>query len=126
MFSSVICEFFKNTVVQRCSVKKVFLEISQNSQENTFARAFFLIKISSVILGHNKFRTYSGQLLSTFNKVNIDLIKGTLPRGGWTFLIKSSIYTRFPMIKPIDVFSKKNVFMNGFLKFILLYVHLTK
>ena len=27
------------TVAQRCSVKKVFLEISQNSQENTCARA---------------------------------------------------------------------------------------
>ena len=31
-------------VVQRCSVKKVFLEISQNSQENTCARVSFLIK----------------------------------------------------------------------------------
>ena len=31
-------------VVQRCSVKKVFLEISQNSQENTCARVLFLIK----------------------------------------------------------------------------------
>ena len=28
-------------VVQRCSVKKVFLKISQNSQENTGARVFF-------------------------------------------------------------------------------------
>ena len=28
-------------VAQRCSVKKVLLEISQNSQENTCARAFF-------------------------------------------------------------------------------------
>ena len=28
-------------VVQRCSVKKLFLEISQNSQENTCSRAFF-------------------------------------------------------------------------------------
>ena len=27
-----------------CSVKKVFLEISQNSQENTCARVSFLIK----------------------------------------------------------------------------------
>ena len=27
--------------VQRCSVKKVFLEISQNSQENTYARVSF-------------------------------------------------------------------------------------
>ena len=32
-------------VVQRISVKKVFLEISQNSQENTCARVFFLIKL---------------------------------------------------------------------------------
>ena len=34
-------------VAQRCSVKKVFLEISQNSQENTCARASFLIKLQS-------------------------------------------------------------------------------
>ena len=30
---------------QRCSMKKVFLEISQNSQENTCARVSFLIKL---------------------------------------------------------------------------------
>ena len=28
-------------VAQRCSVKKMFLELSQNSQENTCARVFF-------------------------------------------------------------------------------------
>ena len=28
-------------VVRRCSVKKAFLEVSQNSQENTFARVSF-------------------------------------------------------------------------------------
>ena len=32
-------------VAQRCSVKKVFLEISQNSQENTCARASVLVKL---------------------------------------------------------------------------------
>ena len=32
-------------VVCRCSVKKVFLEISQNLQENTYARVSFLIKL---------------------------------------------------------------------------------
>ena len=32
-------------VVQRCSVKKVFLKISQNSQEDTFVRDSFLIKL---------------------------------------------------------------------------------
>ena len=34
-------------VVWRCSVEKVFLEISQNSQENTCARASFLIKFQA-------------------------------------------------------------------------------
>ena len=34
-------------VVQRCSVKKVFLKISQNSQENTCARVSFLIKFQA-------------------------------------------------------------------------------
>ena len=34
-------------VVQRCSIKKVFLEISQNSQENTCARVSFLIKLQA-------------------------------------------------------------------------------
>ena len=35
-------------VVWRCSVKKVFLEISQNSQENTCARVSFLIKLQAL------------------------------------------------------------------------------
>ena len=34
-------------VVQICSVKKMFLEISQNSQENTCARVSFLIKLQA-------------------------------------------------------------------------------
>ena len=32
-------------VIQSCSVKKLFLEISQNSQENTCARVSFLAKL---------------------------------------------------------------------------------
>ena len=32
-------------VAQKCSVKKMFLEILQNSQENTCARVSFLIKL---------------------------------------------------------------------------------
>ena len=34
-------------VVRMCSVKTVFLEISQNSQENTCARDSFLIKLQT-------------------------------------------------------------------------------
>ena len=35
-------------VAQRCSVKKVFLEITQNSQENTCARDSFLNKVAGL------------------------------------------------------------------------------
>ena len=35
------------TVVRRCSVKKVFLEISQNSQESTCTRVCLLIKLQT-------------------------------------------------------------------------------
>ena len=41
--------FFRKTeaVVRRCSVKMVFLEILQNSEENTGARVSFLIKLQA-------------------------------------------------------------------------------
>ena len=41
--------FITEVVVQRCSVKKVFLEISQNSQQNTSARASFLKPVLSSV-----------------------------------------------------------------------------
>ena len=40
----VVCA---EAVVQRCSVKKVLLEILQNSQENTCVRVAFLIKLQA-------------------------------------------------------------------------------
>ena len=42
-----IKSFFLETVSQRCSVKKVFLEISKNSQESACARVCFLIKLQA-------------------------------------------------------------------------------
>ena len=39
---------YTKAVMQRCSVKKVFLEPSQNSQGNTFARVSFLIKFIQI------------------------------------------------------------------------------
>ena len=36
---------FSEAVTQRCSLKKMFLEILQNSLENTCAGVFFLIKL---------------------------------------------------------------------------------
>ena len=43
----VLTSYCSEAVVQRCSVKKVFLEILQNSQENTCARDSFLIKLQA-------------------------------------------------------------------------------
>ena len=37
----------EEAVTRRCSVKKVFLEISQNLQENTGARVSFSIKLEA-------------------------------------------------------------------------------
>ena len=38
---------YTEAIAQRCSAKKVFLEILQNSQENTSARVSFLIKLQA-------------------------------------------------------------------------------
>ena len=38
---------YLEAVARRCSIKKVFLEISQNSQENTCARDTLLIKLQA-------------------------------------------------------------------------------
>ena len=43
----VFAKTFIAAVVQMCFVKKMFLEISQNSQENTCARVSFLIKLQT-------------------------------------------------------------------------------
>ena len=40
----VVIQRKRETVTQRCSIKKVFLEISENSQENIFVIVSFLIK----------------------------------------------------------------------------------
>ena len=51
-------------VVQWCSMKKVFSEISQNSQENTYARVSFLIKFSwSLQLRHWCFAVNTAKFL---------------------------------------------------------------
>ena len=41
---------FIEAVAQRCHVEKVFLEISQNLQENTCARVSSLIKLQAATL----------------------------------------------------------------------------
>ena len=51
MMKRVFCQKLQSlqieAVISRCSVKKVFLEISQNLPENTCARDSFLIKLQA-------------------------------------------------------------------------------
>ena len=47
LFLFIILVYYLEAVAQTCFVKKVFLEISQNSQENTFARVSILTKLQS-------------------------------------------------------------------------------
>ena len=47
VLSCWLCWPQTEAVAQRCSVKKVFLENSPNSQENTCARVAFLIKLQA-------------------------------------------------------------------------------
>ena len=42
----LLFEMESEAVVQRCSIKTVFLEISQNSQESTCARVSFLMMLT--------------------------------------------------------------------------------
>ena len=44
---ALVNNILEEAVAQRCSVKKLFLEISQNSQGNTCARVSFLIKLQA-------------------------------------------------------------------------------
>ena len=50
-------------IVRKCSVKKVFLKISQNSQENTCARLSFLIKLQAFL------QNASSASKNTFSKI---------------------------------------------------------
>ena len=47
LFPEKVDERKLGAAVQRCSIKKLFVEISQNSQENTCARASFLLKLQA-------------------------------------------------------------------------------
>ena len=47
-WNDLLCSgLFTEAVVRMCSEKKMFLEISQNSQKSTCARDYFLIKLQA-------------------------------------------------------------------------------
>ena len=62
--------FCSEAVAQRYSVKKVFFQISQNPQENTFARVSFLIKLTCKFIKKEALaEVFSGEFCENF-KIN--------------------------------------------------------
>ena len=61
-------------VTRRCSIKKVFLEISQNSQENTYTRVSFLIKLQDSACNFIKKETVA-QVFLWILKKNLKFLK---------------------------------------------------
>ena len=54
---AVLSQLVTEEVTRRCSVKKAFLEIPQNSQENTCARVPFIIKLQALAFNFIKKET---------------------------------------------------------------------
>ena len=56
----LVQELLSEVVTQKCSVKKVFLEILQNSQENTCARVFLqLVFPNNAMVRHTHTHTHT-------------------------------------------------------------------
>ena len=72
----------REAVAQRCSVKKVFLEISQTSQENTCVRVSFLIK---------SFFIKKDTLVQVFSCKFCEIFKNTFSYVWW-LLLSCDIY----------------------------------
>ena len=61
----LVQELLSEVVTQKCSVKKVFLEILQNSQENTCARVFLqLVFPHNAMVRHTHTRTHTQTQIS--------------------------------------------------------------
>ena len=61
---------YPEAVARKCSVKKVFLEISQNSQENSCARVSFLIKLHTSACNFIKKETLSQVFSCEFGEIS--------------------------------------------------------
>ena len=81
-------------VTRKCSIKKVFLETLQNSQENTCARVSFLIKLQALACNFVEKQTLSQVFSWVFCEISKDNLSYRTPpmaASVWTSYI-SSIY----------------------------------
>ena len=88
--ASKVVFVFWEAVVQRCSVKKMLLEISQNSQENNCARVSFLIKLQASGFFWIPFflivEVSFLHILYEFHEIKLNVIKYTLNCISWNSL----------------------------------------
>ena len=83
---------YVETVAQSCSVKKTFLEISQNSQENTCARVPSLIKLQASSCNFIKKEALAQVFSCTFWETpKNSFFHGSPP-------VAASDYGRFPLV----------------------------
>ena len=117
-----IFSFLEQTaaVVQRCSVKKAFLKILQNSQENTCARISFLIKLQASGLTYrtplvwwlllNKTCTSRDSMWNNLTKYNFfDFVIHWVIYLNSIFIITSSLLKSFGFLR---LLVSRNLFYN--------------
>ena len=75
----VFSDDYLEVVARRCSLKKVFLEISQNSQENTCARVSFLIKLQASGLNFIKRETLAQVFSCEFCNISMNTFSDKTP-----------------------------------------------
>ena len=99
-------------VVQSCSVKKVFLEISQNSLENTSARVSFLIKLKKR-LWHRCFPVNFVKFLrtpflqNTFVGCFCHIYFKEMRHSEIEYILVNSFYPKNPFLNPLKTSENK-------------------
>ena len=106
-------------VPQRCSVKKVFLEISQKSQENICARVSFFIKLQALGLQLYKKETLAQVFSYEFCKIFTEFLYKT-PLDDCFCVIKSHQLSKY-YLSPFLLFRCFFVFTFTFIKYVNMY-----
>ena len=98
-FDGCFLFYLMTSVVRKCSVKKMFLETSQNSRENTCARVSFLIKFTDFI----KKRLWRRRFPASF--INCEHLRIPFFLFYWTPSMIASVacccWQQYGMLKPL-------------------------
>ena len=97
-------------VVRKCSVKTAFLEILQNSQENTCARDYFLIKLQAEACNFNKKETLAQVFSCRFCETSIEHLFSQNTAGGCFWISKKMLLQAFSDTAKIEhmIYKKKH------------------